>query len=82
MTDTLHDFVLAADRKIEKMFRHQGRVLPMFHFVDGAGEHGVSPAPSIENRDLAAEIVRANVQGALRHPVRLHHRGVDHGGAG
>lgn len=59
MQQQLREFVEAADARISKTFRKKGRVLPMYHFVDGRDRHLVTPVPNAD-KNTAMKIVRAS----------------------
>lgn len=58
MTGPLREFVEAVDRRVQKMFRRKGEVLPFYHIIDGQGADVILPMPP-GDRDAAMIIVRA-----------------------
>lgn len=67
MTTTLRDFVESASRNIDKIFRKQGVVRPMWHAVTRGGDELVFPTPS-PDKDTAVVMVRVLFE--LRDVVR------------
>jgi hypothetical protein len=57
MTTTLRQFVERAGKQASKMFEKQGRLFPMYHAVDGAGNEHVFPAPP-GTKDQSVAITR------------------------
>jgi hypothetical protein len=55
---TLKDFVTTADSSTVRIFKMVGKMLPMYHVVDGDGDELVFPSPDCD-KDTAVRAVRA-----------------------
>jgi hypothetical protein len=67
-TDNLLNLIEVASTAAERIFKHRGELLPMYHCIDADGREHLVPMPPGHNKDQAVAIMRAYFE--LHHIVR------------